>query len=205
MDGVIVDSESRHEQAFVDVVREIGYGDRHGLRFSDYVGRTDHELWADFVSRHQPPQSMTELLDMKSRRVIEILLQEKPLFPGLPELVEKAAMKYPLALASGSERIIVDAVLSLRDLRRFFSAIITGSEIKYGKPEPEIFLRAAELLGVPPGTCWVIEDSKPGIAAGLAAGMRVIAITNTHTAAELAHATHVVSSYEEVERLLFAG
>ena len=64
--------------------------------------------------------------------------------------------------------------------------------------------RAAELLKVDPKDCWVIEDSKPGVAAGLAAGMRVIAITNTHPAEELDHATHVVETYEQIERLLDA-
>ncbi len=69
---------------------------------------------------------------------------------------------------------------------------MTDSEIKHGKPAPDIFLRAAELLGVAPQDCLVIEDSKPGIAAGLAAGMRVIGITNTHPAEELRQATWVV-------------
>ena len=65
-----------------------------------------------------------------------------------------------------------------------------------------IFLRAAQLLGVAPEKCCVIEDSKPGVAAGLAAGMQVIAITNTHPAAELRAATRVAQSYEEIGRLL---
>ena len=55
MDGVIVDSEPRHERAFLEVVRAIGYGENHGLRFADYVGRADRELWQDFVAKHKPP------------------------------------------------------------------------------------------------------------------------------------------------------
>ena len=71
-----------------------------------------------------------------------------------------------------------------------------------GKPAPDIFLRAAGLLAISPADCWVIEDSRPGVAAGLAAGMRVIAITNTHPAEELRAATHVVSTYRQIETLL---
>ena len=60
MDGVIVDSEPRHERAFLEVVREIGYGDNHDFRFADYVGRSDKELWVDFVAKHNPQQTQGE-------------------------------------------------------------------------------------------------------------------------------------------------
>src|SRR5262249_8652496 len=111
----------------------------------------------------------------------------------------------PLALASGSERLVVEAVLSLDGLRHHFAAVVSGSDITRGKPAPDIFLRAAELLRVPPSVCWVIEDSKPGIAAARAAGMRAIAITNTYPAAELKGADYVVSTYTEIQALLFTG
>ena len=205
MDGVIVDSEPRHERAFLEVVREIGYENRHGLRFADYVGRSDQELWVDFVTRNQPELSLDQLLDMKRRRVVEIIRREQPLYAGLPELIQRLCGKYRLGLASGSERIIIDEVLALGELARFFSATVSSSEVRKGKPAPDIFLRSAELLGVAPEECWVIEDSKPGVAAGLAAGMRVIAITNTHPAGELQHAHHVASNYEEIGRLLLGS
>lgn len=205
MDGVVVDSEPRHEQAFLEVLREIGYAESHGLKFADYIGRTDRDLWVDFVAKHNPAQTLEELLTLKRRRVIEILRRDQPLFAGLPELVKKLAAKYRLAVASGSERAVVEEVLTLGGLGRFFSVIITGTDVARGKPAPDIFLRAAELLGVEPKNCWVIEDSKPGVAAGLAAGMRVIAITNTHDAAELGHASFVVRTYSEIEQLLASG
>ena len=100
---------------------------------------------------------------------------------------------------------MVEEVLKLNNLRRLFSAVVTSSEVEHGKPAPDIFLRSAELLRVPPESCWVIEDSKPGIAAGLAAGMQVIAIANTHPATELSRATHVVRTYKEIERLLLSS
>lgn len=202
MDGVIVDSEPRHEQAFYEVVREIGYGDTHGVHFPDYVGRRDQELWVDFVAKHNPPHSLDELLARKRERVLEIIRNEKPLFDGLPELIKKLASRVPLALASGSERPVVEEVLNLDGLRQFFRVTVSGSDITRGKPDPQIFLQTAALLGIAPEDCWVIEDSKPGIAAALAANMRVIAITNTHPAEELQAATAVAKTYAEIERLL---
>ena len=202
MDGVIVDSEPRHERAFLEVVREIGYGDNHGIRFSDWIGRTDHELWLDFIARHKPAQPLTDLLARKRNRMLEIIRRDQPLFEGLSPLVEKLSQKYALALASGSELPVVQEVLKLDGLSRFFPIVVTGSEVKRGKPSPDIFLRTAKLLGIEPKSCVVIEDSKPGVAAGLSAGMTVIAITNTHPTAQLGHATHVVETYPEIERLL---
>ncbi len=202
MDGVMVDSEPHHERAFLQVMQDLGYAENHGMRFSDYIGRSDQEMWVDFIARHRPAQTPSQLLAMKTRHVVELIRREQPLFDGLVALVEKLSGRYALAVASGSERAIVEEVLRLEHLGKFFGAVVTDSEIKRGKPEPDIFLRAAELLNVRPEECWVIEDSRPGVAAGLAAGMRVIAITNTHPAEELRRATHVVKSYGEIERLL---
>ena len=202
MDGVIVDSEPRHERAFRAVIEEIGYTGKHSLRFEDYVGRTDRVLWQDFVAAHDPSQSLEELLTMKRLKVIDILRSERPVFEGVAELIKVLASQVRLALASGSERPIVEEVLTLAGLRRWFKVIVSGSDITDGKPEPDIFLTTARLLQIRPDDCVVIEDSRPGVAAALAAGMRVIAITNTHPAAELDQATHVVTDYDELRRVL---
>lgn len=202
MDGVIVDSEPHHKQAFHDTIQGLGYEGLGGLRFEDYVGRSDFELWVDFVARHKPPQTMEELLALKRNRVINVMREVQPIFEGLPDLVEKLATRCTLAVASGSEHVVIEAVLDLKNLRRFFSVVVSSSDVKRGKPAPDIFLRTAELLQVPAQECWVIEDSKAGVAAGLAAGMKVIAITNTYPAHELQAATHVVRNYEQIEDLL---
>ena len=200
--SVIVDSEERHQRAFLEVVREIGYTNALDFRFADYIGRSDQVMWVDFVARHKPPQPLEELLARKRQRMVDIIRREQPLFDGLPELIEKLAARYALGLASGSERPVVEEVLAIKHLGRSFSAVVTDSDVQRGKPEPDIFLRAAELLKVGPQDCCVIEDSKPGVAAGLAAGMQVIAITNTHPAEDLRQATQVVETYQEIERLL---
>ena len=93
-------------------------------------------------------------------------------------------------------------MLELGKLRDCFRVTISGNDVTNGKPAPDIFLETARRLGVAPQDCWVIEDSKPGVAAALAAGMRVIAITNTHPAKELSHATVVAQTYEEIASLL---
>jgi HAD superfamily hydrolase (TIGR01509 family) len=202
MDGVIVDSEPHHERAFLQVFDEIGYGRTHGIRFADFIGRSDHTVWHEFMARHNPPFKLDDLAALKQRRVLELMRAAEPIFEGLPDLVRKLAVRFPMAVASGSQHPVIEAVLSMKGLRPFFSTVVSYTDVEHGKPAPDIFLRAAKLLEVDPKRCCVIEDSKPGVAAGLAAGMRVIAITNTYPATELVSAHHVVKTYEEIERLL---
>ena len=202
MDGVIVDSEPRHERAFLDVFAQMGYGQTHGVHFEHYIGRSDRAVWLDFIARHQPKWSLEELTAWKQNHVVEILRREQPIFDGLPDLVAKLAPRYRLAVASGSVHPVIDEVLAMKALRQFFPVVVSVQDVKQGKPAPDIFLRAAELLGVEPKSCCVIEDSAAGVTAARAAGMTAIAITNTLAAEKLTHAQHVVRTYEEIERLL---
>lgn len=202
MDGVIVDSEPRHERAFREVFAEMGYGRTHGIDFPAYYGRSDRALWLDFIARHRPTQPIEELIDRKQRAFLRIISEERPLFEDAPRLVKRLSLRYKLALASGSLHAVIDAVLAMGDLRRFFPVVASSQDVPRGKPAPDIFLRAAEALGVAPATCCVIEDSAAGVEAARAAGMVSIAITNSLPAAKLSRADHVVSTYREIEALL---
>jgi HAD superfamily hydrolase (TIGR01509 family) len=202
MDGVIVDSEPRHERAFLDVFEQMGYGQTHGVHFEQYIGRSDRAVWVDFIARHQPKQSIEELTAWKQNHVIEILRREQPIFEGLPELVAQLAASHRLAVASGSVHLVIDEVLAMKSLRRHFPIVVSVQDVAHGKPAPDIFLRAAVLLGVEPAACCVIEDSAAGVTAARAAGMTAIAITNTLSAEKLAHAHHVLRTYGEIGRLL---
>lgn len=202
MDGVIIDSEPRHERAFMDVFEQMGYGQTHGIHFEQYLGRSDRAVWVDFIAKHNPKWTLDELTAWKQNHLIEILRREQPIFDGLPELVAKVAAQYPLAVASGSVHRVIEEVLAMKSLRRFFPVVVSVQDVAHGKPAPDIFLRAAALLGVEPARCWVIEDSAAGVTAARAAGMTAIAITNTLPAEKLTHAHHVVRTYEEIERLL---
>lgn len=202
MDGVILDSEPVHERAFRDIFREMGYGEKHGINFPAYYGRSDGALWKDFIALHHPPQSLEELIAWKQRHLIELVEREQPFFEDALSLIRKLAVCYPLALASGSMHPVIDSVLALRNLRPFFKAIVSVQDVGRGKPAPDVFLRAAKELGIAPADCWVIEDAAAGVEAALAGGFRVIAITNSLPAEKLARATHVVSTYAEIERIL---
>lgn len=202
MDGVIVDSEPLHERAFQETLVALGYGESHGLNFRDYIGRSDDELWKDFLRLHRPALGLEELLALKRRRLLELLRFHQPLFPGAVHLIRRLHKRVPLALASGSERPVIEAVLDLGQLRPCFAVTVSASEVPRGKPAPDIFLHAARALGVKPERCWVIEDSLPGIAAARAAGMRVVAIANTHPAEALRDADCVVQEYDHVDRVL---
>ena len=202
MDGVIVDSEPWHEHAFREIFHELGYGETHGIDFQAYIGRSDRALWVDFMAKHDPPHPIEQLLAAKQNRLIEVLRREQPIFEGLPELVAKLAGRYPLAVASGSNHPVIDEVLAMRQLRRFFSVVASTQDVARTKPAPDVFLHAARLLGIPPERCGVIEDSAAGVTAARAAGMDVIAITNSLPREQLAHATHTVDTYEDIERLL---
>ena len=206
MDGVIVDSEPRHERAFLEVFDELGYGGRHGIDFQSYIGRSDRSLWLDFIALHRPPQPLDELLALKQNRLIELLRREQPIYETLPDLVAHLAARYRLAVASGSNHPVIDEVLAMRQLRRFFSVVASIQDVGgRGKPAPDVFLHAARQLGLVPAACCVIEDSAAGVEAARAAGMTVIAITNSFPRERLTHANHVVTRYEEIEALLLGG
>lgn len=202
MDGVIVDSEPHHERSFRKLFDEIGFGDRHGIHFPDYYGRSDKALLDDFIAVHQPVQTFEEMLDRRHRHLVELLRAEQPIFPGLPEIVEECAARWPIAVASGSLHAVIDEVLGMKSLRRHFSAIVSSQDVPRGKPHPDIFLRAAELLETAPEDCVVIEDSDAGVTAASAAGMQSIAITNSFARERLGHATVVVDTYVELKEKL---
>ena len=202
MDGVIVDSEPLHERAFLEIFAELGYAANHGIAFPDYYGRSDRALWEDFIARHHPPQPLAELVVRKQDRLMEILAREQPIFPGVVELIQKLAPRYRLAVASGSPHPVIDLILSIQDIRRFFPVVVSVTDVGRSKPAPDVFLRAAELLGLAPGRCCVIEDAATGVESARSAGMEVIAITNSLPAAQLSRASRVVATYDEVAQIL---
>ena len=110
------------------------------------------------------------------RRLGAIYRERLPLVDGAVEAVERIAARWPLGLASSSNRELIDLVLELAGLNRFFAATVSSEEVARGKPAPDVYLEAARRLGVEPGSCAAIEDSSPGVLSAAAAGMLVVAI-----------------------------
>ncbi|MDQ4030689.1 MAG: HAD family phosphatase [Actinomycetota bacterium] len=112
------------------------------------------------------------------RRMQERYRERLPLIEGAREAVERIAARWPLGLASSSNRPLIDAVLDLAGIKEFFRATVSSEEVERGKPAPDVYLEAARRLGVAPSRCAAIEDSHSGIRSAKAAGMRVVAIPN---------------------------
>lgn len=179
VDGVIVDSNPAHRLAWEAFNRRYGIETTEEMHRRMYGKRND-EIVLDFFGALPPAEvaargAAKEVLyrEMISSRVESMLL------PGLREFLARHAAS-PMAVASNAEPANIDFLLDRAGLRHYFRAVVDGHQVRHPKPDPEIYLRAARQLGVPPASSIVFEDSYAGVAAGKAAGMRVVGVLSTH-------------------------
>jgi HAD superfamily hydrolase (TIGR01509 family) len=131
----------------------------------------------DVVGLPEPPAEISaEVVHRLERRYRE----ELPLLDGAAEAVERLGAHWPLALASSSNRELIDLVLEVSGLARSFRATVSSEEVARGKPAPDVYLEAARRLSIPAERCAAVEDSENGIRSAKAAGMRVLAVPNPH-------------------------
>jgi HAD superfamily hydrolase (TIGR01509 family) len=177
LDGVIVDSEHVWDEIREGLTRE------RGGRWSEeaqgaMMGMSSTE-WSshmhDVLGLAEPPEEINAEV---VRRMMATYRAELPLIDGAVEAVERLARRWPLAVASSSNKPLIDLVLELSGLSGRFQATVSSEEVARGKPWPDVYLEAARRLGVEPIQCAAIEDSHNGILSAKAAGMRVIAIPN---------------------------
>jgi HAD superfamily hydrolase (TIGR01509 family) len=200
LDGVLVDSEHVWDAAREELARERG-GRWHEGAQRDMMGMSSKE-WSRYM--HETigvPDPPEEISAEVVRRLEQIYRRQLPLIDGAAEAVERLAAHWPLAVASSSNRPIIDLVLELSGLARFFSTTVSSEEVPRGKPAPDVYLEAAKRLEVDPAACAAVEDSHNGILSAKAARMRVIAIPNQrYPPAEggLAAADAVLASIHEL-------
>jgi HAD superfamily hydrolase (TIGR01509 family) len=207
LDGVLIDSESVWDAAREEVVRERG-GTWHDDATADMMGMSSTE-WSSYMhDRLGVPMEPAQINEDVLRRVAASYDEGLPLLPGAVETVRDLAARWPLGLASSSNRPIIELVLNRSGLRPFFAAVVSSEEVERGKPAPDVYLATARALGVHPSDCVAVEDSANGIRSAVAAGMRTIAVPNPEFRPDedvLATAAEVVDSLAEVTACLVAS
>jgi HAD superfamily hydrolase (TIGR01509 family) len=179
LDGVLLDSEQVWDEAREQLAKERG-GRWHEDAQRDMMGMSSLE-WSrymhDVIGLPEPPEEI-------SREVVERLAklyrEHLPVVPAAREALDRLAVRWPLGLASSSNRELIDLALELLGVQHLFKATVSSEEVARGKPAPDVYLEAARRLGVEPTHAAAIEDSENGIRAARAAGIRVIAIPNQH-------------------------
>ncbi len=177
LDGVLVDSEVIWDEARREVVGRGGGRWRPEAQRA-MMGMSSVE-WPRYM-RDQLGVEMepSDISAVVADRVAALYRQRLPLLPGARAAVQALAARWPLGLASSSNRPIIDLVLSVAGLAASFAVTVSSEEVARGKPAPDVYLEAARRLGVDPGACVAIEDSTNGLRSAHAAGMAVVALPN---------------------------
>jgi HAD superfamily hydrolase (TIGR01509 family) len=179
LDGLLLDSEQVWDAAREELARERG-GRWHPQAQRDMMGMSSPE-WSRYM--HDViglPESPEEINQEVVRRLQSRYREHLPVISGAREAVERLAQRWPLALASSSNRELIDLALELMGIADRFQVTVSSEEVVRGKPAPDVYLEAARRLAVDPAQAAAIEDSHNGIRAARAAGMRVIAVPNEH-------------------------
>jgi HAD superfamily hydrolase (TIGR01509 family) len=203
MDGVLVDTERDWDSARRQVA-DASAGRWHPDATADMMGMSAPE-WSRYMHDELGVDLDPEEINRRVvGEVLERVRRGPSLLPGAAAAVERLAAHWPLAVASSANRPVIEAVLEVSGLARFFAATVSSEEVAQGKPAPDVYLAAASALDVDPKSAIAIEDSANGIRSAAAAGMTVVAIPNAHFPPDtdaLAEADFVIRHLAELEPL----
>jgi len=207
-DGVIVDTEPIHLKAFQKILRKEGVELKDSLYYSKYLAYDDitffRKSMCDFgISKSD--REINELVEAKSKIVDSLFEENLELFPGVKEFIQKASENYSLVIGSGALRKEIEFILEKFDMTNKFKLIVSANEVEKCKPDPEVYIKALDLLNktnsnyyIKPYECLVIEDSVYGIKAAKDAGMLCAAITNSYDRKKLVNADIVLDNLLEL-------
>jgi HAD superfamily hydrolase (TIGR01509 family) len=200
-DGVIANSEPFHFRAYRDVLAQEGVALTEPEYYARYLGYDDvgafSALAADRGARWDE-RRVADLVRRKASRMEELERDQSVLFPGAEAAVRRLAAAWPLAIASGALRAEIMRVLERENLVRFFPVLVAAEDARAGKPAPDPYVRAVELLSnaartpLDPSDCVAVEDSRWGLESARAAGLRTVAVTHTYPAEALTGAEAVI-------------
>ncbi|MFC5721549.1 HAD family hydrolase [Streptomyces gamaensis] len=185
LDGTLVDSEPNYYEAGRRVLLRYGVPGFSWEEHERFIGIGTRETLEVLRREHGIAAPVDELLAAKNREYLALAGAHTEVFPRMRAFVDLLhGSGVPMAVASGSSRAAIDAVLAATGLGGRISAVVSAEEVAGGKPEPDVFLEAARRLGVAPERCVVVEDSAPGVQAARRAGMRCIAVPYVPGAAD---------------------
>jgi HAD superfamily hydrolase (TIGR01509 family) len=179
LDGLLLDTEQVWDEVREALTRERG-GRWHDRAQADMMGMSSTEWSAymhDELGLAEPPEELNRLV---VSRMQERYRERLPLIDGAVEAVRRIGERWPLGLASSSNRELIDLALELMGVAELFRVTVSSEEVERGKPAPDVYREAARRLGVAPEHAVAIEDSGAGIGAAKAAGMRVLVVPNPH-------------------------
>jgi beta-phosphoglucomutase len=204
LDGVLVNSTACHRAAFEKVFQSFGIAD---FAYSSYAGCRTRDVIEDVFRRAgvtASPETIAELAREKTRLAHKLLDAEKLLGDGCRSILAELAPRYRLALATSGSRQSAERFLDLVGCHAIFQSLLSGDEVVNAKPQPEIYLRTIERLGLDPSECVIVEDSIAGIEAAHAAGAIAVGLIGTCTEEKLTRAgvKRVIDRLADVPRAL---
>jgi beta-phosphoglucomutase len=206
LDGVLIDSSICHRDAFQAVFTPYGI---HDFDYPTYAGKRTPDVIAEVFRRAgiaADPEVIAQTAQEKSSLARRFLGEKEPLAEGCPEVLQQLATRYSLALATSGSRPSLEMFLDLARCRPLFRSILSGEDVTYAKPDPEIYRRSADALGIPPNHCLVVEDAVAGVEAARAAGATVVGLAGTCPAEKLqrAGADYIIHKLPELPELVTA-
>ena len=210
MDGVIIDSEPIHLETQDRLFHTYDIS-LTPSEYQSYIGRSSKNMWQELIEKFSLSVTVEEVL-LKDRTMYHQRLKKEPdldAIPGVRKLIKSLCERHiKLVLASSSSMESIELVLGLFELDHFFDHKISGAELQFSKPDPEIFIVSASLVNSAPGSCLVIEDSTHGVTAAKSAQMKCIGFQNPNSGnQDLATADLIIHDFHEltVERILEFG
>ena len=177
LDGVLLQTEELWDEVRAGLARE--RGGRYGPEAQRAMMGMSSLEWSRYMHDEVGvPDSPKQISAEVVRRLAARYRTELPLIPGAVEAVRRIAERWPLGLASSSNRLLIELALELAGIQHLFKAVVSSEEVPRGKPAPDVYLEAARRLGVGAERCAAVEDSHSGIRSAKAAGMRIVAIPN---------------------------
>ncbi len=197
LDGVIVNSEPLHLEAFRRALAPFGVALTDEEYYRAYVAYTDREAFEQALRGR--PGAVPAAVAEKQRIFWELFRDHVQAFPDALALLGRIPPHLPVAVATGATGSEADHALRALGIRDRFTALVAAEDYRSGKPDPEPYRMAAVRLGVPARACLAIEDTREGIRAARRAGMVCVGVAHTHPAAHLAEADLVVQTLDEVD------